>query len=370
MAGVGEACGYVAYFAETSGFGEAARSHLSALLHAGHTVAARSVLLTREGAPTPVRPDRRAYPRIVAACRARRAYRTLLVHAPPQHFPLLREQGCRNVGITAWETERLPRGWPAALETVDEVWVPSAFCREAFASATHRAVYVVPHPVSVPDLARSPIAGVPDDMFLFLAILEWSDRKNPVGLLRAFLDAFAGRRDVGLLIKAGTGFTSRDAVLRRIARVERSYARPRPPLFVCFDRLSPSARRILYARADAYVSLHRAEGFGLCMAEAMAAGKPVIATAWSGNLEFMDETSALLVPYRLVPARQRESRIVTFERRMRWAEPDHDAAVQLLRSAVSDRARTSRIAARGAARVRSELAPARIGTLMRQRIDA
>jgi len=116
--------------------------------------------------------------------------------------------------------------------------------------------------------------------------------------------------------------------------------------------------------------LHRAEGFGLCMAEAMALGKPVVATGYSGNLEYMDAESAFLVDYDLIPIKQHLSFWEYFEPGMRWAEPRHDHAVEQLRRCVDDVAARRRVAERGQASVRARLQPQRVGQLMRARIDA
>jgi glycosyltransferase involved in cell wall biosynthesis len=132
--------------------------------------------------------------------------------------------------------------------------------------------------------------------------------------------------------------------------------------------LDATMRRI-YRRADAYVSLHRSEGFGLCLAEAMAAGAPVVATGYSGNLEFMDDGCAFLVPAKMIPARDELSRVRRFDPSMTWGEPDEDAAVEAMRACVSSPARREAIARAGRDRVRELLAPARIGALMRARLE-
>jgi glycosyltransferase involved in cell wall biosynthesis len=261
----------------------------------------------------------------------------------------------------------LPPSWLAPTRAMDELWVPSEFCAAAFRRATRRPVVVVPHPVAAPPPGPPGFPGVPDDLFLFASIFEWSDRKNPDGLVRAFCDAFAGRRDVGLALKVGLRFSvARAAIERALTRLTRFRS---PPVFVMVaDESSPAVVRQLLRRADAYVSLHRAEGFGLCLAEAMVAGKPVVATGYSGNLEYMDADCAFLVEHRLVPVRQQLSRQDLFDACMHWAEPDHDAAVGALRACFFDGAERERRARAGRARVATQLAPARIGALMKQRL--
>ena len=364
---------YLGFFAECSGYGEAARRHLVALAGAGAGVVARS-LLYRGYRPYEAPVDGARFPEVAALARAGAAREaTRVVHAPAPCFPsLLGFDGAARarVGVVAWELPRLPADWGAPLAAVDELWVPSAFCAEAVRAATERPVVVVPHPVAPPPATPGPrsLAGVPDDVFLFAAILEWCDRKNPLGLLRAFRDAFAGRRDVGLLLKVGTRHRVPPwAIERAVREPERPGA---PPVYLMMaDELPPAAIDAIHRRADGWVSLHRAEGFGLAVAEAMARGTPVVATGWSGNLEYMDAESALLVEARLVPVEQRLARVDGLEPTMRWAEPDHDAAVAALRRLVDEPALRSRLARAAVEQVRQRLDPARIGARMRARLD-
>ncbi len=332
---------YVGFFAESSGYAEAARRQLLALAGTGHRVTALSVTLETDAAFELVMPsvDHREVRRLV---RRADAERVRLIHTPPPHFPLFRIPSCRLIGITAWELSAIPDDWRAPLDSMDEIWVPSQFCADAFARATRRPVQVVPHPVEAAGEGPAEIPDVDPSTFLFLSTFEWSDRKNPVGLLRAFVRAFPGRRDVALFLKIGLRLQSnRKKILRTIARELGRGAFPH--VYVCFDILSPRAMKRLVRRANAYVSLHRAEGFGLTMAEAMAADKPVVATGYSGNLEFMDENSAFLVDYRLTPARERLTRTGLIDPRLSWAEPRHDAAVAALRACVDSPALAARV---------------------------
>lgn len=354
---------YVGFLAEHSGYGEAARRHLLALSRVGVEVHARSVTLdtnriSEERMPSS---DHREVRRL-----ARRSgpYDDVLVHTPAPFLSRFCEKKKRNVGVVAWETSDIPARWRASLDQVDEIWVPSRFCGEAFRRATRRPVHVVPHPVEPVVEGPRELPQIPANEFLFLAILEWSDRKNPDGLLEAFRSAFQGRRDVSLLIKAGLRFEpDPKRIVRAVSRILSSRG---PKVYVCFDEMSPRALGHLMRRADAYVSLHRAEGFGLTLAEAMASGKPVVATNYSGNLEFMDQESAFLVDYRLVPLRERLSRGGWFDRRSCWAEPDLDSSVAALRACVDSPARRDRIAERGRMLVAERLASQRIGERMRE----
>jgi glycosyltransferase involved in cell wall biosynthesis len=359
---------YVGYFGEATGYGQAARDQLLALAASGVDVGARSICVI-DGATLDVAPDAHLSPDVARLAARAPAYDTVVVHTPPYGFGAAHEAGRRNIGVVAWETETLPRAWHAPVRMMDELWVPSAFSAVAFAGSV--PVHVIPHPVSLRVPRERAFPGIPDDVFVFAAIFEWQDRKNPDGLVRAFRRAFAGKRDVALVLKVGLRFGGDPETLLRSLRQLISPAPWRsPPIYVL--EASETSREVvtqLLARADAYVSLHRAEGFGLCMAEAMALGKPVVATGYSGNLEFMDAESAFLVDYELVPIRQRLSFWADFEAGMRWAEPRVDHAVEQLRRCAYQHEDRRRIAERGQAKVAELLAPERVGRLMRERIE-
>lgn len=377
---------YVGFLAENSGFGQATRLHLHSLVRAGVPVCGRSVLMGPQ-APGDVAVPAARYPTTARICAQHQAYDHVLLHVVPPAFPLFREPGCRNIGITVWDSTVLPPGWAEPLAFVDEIWVPSRYAAISYQRAGHQRpkgppVRVIPHPVRVravghQDLSAAPrtrqaersFLGIPDDQFVFLAIQEWSDRKNPLGVLAAFVDAFNGRNDVALLMKIGLRYVrdfravrqALDAVLRRHSR-----RGAHPPVYVIAEELTQRSLNRLYQWADAYVSLHRSEGFGLCLAEAMAHGLPVVATGYSGNLDFMDDQSAFLVEHRVVPVRVQLGPHDLWTDNMEWAEPSHDHAVRTLRAVLADKAHRGEIARRGQRRIRQELAPQRIGNLMRQ----
>ncbi|MBI5532811.1 MAG: glycosyltransferase [Deltaproteobacteria bacterium] len=352
---------YVGFFSEPTGYGIAARMHASALRHAGVRVTARSVLIGPDG------------PFDVAGAAQESTHEPgpgqepVIVHAPPSLTAGLLPADTPTILLTVCETERLPAHWIPAVQSVDEIWVPSEFSRRAFEAVASCPVQVVNHPVA-PPRGRRAFPGIPDDIFLFASVFEWQDRKNPDGLLSAFTEAFQGRSDVGLLIKTGfrMGMPREEAIRTTREIVEKGRAGGGPKVWLVTEDLSPAALGSLYRRADAYVSLHRAEGFGLCMAEAMLAGTPVIATGWSGNLEFMDARSAWLVGCDLVPLRQHWVRSRELDEGMQWAQPRHDEAVEAMRACVSNGAERERRAAAGQSRVREQLSRTVVGARMRE----
>ncbi|TWA53824.1 glycosyltransferase involved in cell wall biosynthesis [Azospirillum baldaniorum] len=235
--------------------------------------------------------------------------------------------GKKIIGYCAWELPDLPPAWRAACRFMHEVWVPSAFNAEAFRRAAPRLpVTVVPHPVAAPDLpGRSPPAdGRPFTVLTLFNMGSGFVRKNPLAAIRAFLEAFGDDPGAQLVVK--THHTEAYADQRsalRTAVAGRSNVR------LIDHTLSRDELNRLMTGCDVLLSLHRSEGFGLPLAEAMASGIPVVATGWSGNLEFMTPDTAGLVAHALVPAADPGGPYHHPEQL--WAEPDVRDAARWLR---------------------------------------
>lgn len=248
-----------------------------------------------------------------------------------------------------WELETIPAEWIDALVHVDEIMVASRFVEDAFRRVTDKPVLRVPLPLSaLPDsgLERADF-GLEEDKFTFLATFDfnsWVARKNPFAVLAAFREAFPeGRDDVRLLIKSSNGFRHPDRFRKLLKEVEADNR-----IVVRDEVIDRSHVNALQRCCDVYVSLHRSEGFGLGLAECMAMGKPVIATNWSGNLEFMDADCAALVSYRLVPVGAGE---YPHGDGQHWAEAATGDAAQWMRRLADDPGAARELGNRGRQRV-------------------
>jgi glycosyltransferase involved in cell wall biosynthesis len=231
----------------------------------------------------------------------------------------------RHIGLWAWETEDIPAYWRDAFPLVDELWAPSTFSAEAFAKAAPSRVSVrtIPYPMQSsaagkPDRARFGIA--PDTVVVLAAADARSSlaRKNPMGALEAFARGGAGAVLVLKLVGETAAPDLVAALRRRAAAI--------PNVRIIDDQLDRQGMADLVVSSDIVMSLHRAEGYGLIMAEAMQMGKAVIGTAYSANLDFMNENNSALVSYTRTP-------IVDPQRIYKtgyWAEPDIEHAAALL----------------------------------------
>lgn len=232
-----------------------------------------------------------------------------------------------SIGIWFWETNVFSSPDRTATRFLDELWVASEYVRDAIASIVEVPVHVLPVPVGPPSaaaLGRSEL-GLPEG-FLFLFVFDfWSaERKNPAAVVKAFARAFRPGEGPTLLLKSING---RDWKPRQLEDL-RALAGGRPDIVIRDGYVSAGERDSLLACCDCYISLHRSEGLGLTMAEAMASGKPVIATGYSGNLEFMSDENSFLVPYDLVDIPETWWASAPGAQ---WAAPDIDAAASLMR---------------------------------------
>lgn len=276
----------------------------------------------------------------------------LVLHVNPPLLPLVLlrlprrlVRGRRIIGYWSWELPSVPPDWRAGVRFVHEVWVPSPFTADAVAPLLSRRPLIVPHPLAIVPPAPSALDraafGLPADAVVVLVSFNLAssfERKNPLGAIAAFRAAFGDRMDRMLLLKVG----NRSHFPEDFARI--AAAAGAAPNIKLETRVLPTADlHALTAACDIVLSLHRSEGFGLVPAEAMLLGKAVIATGWSGNMAFMDATSAALVGYRLVPA---EDPRHVYEGAF-WAEPDQADAVAHLRRLADDATARAALGARG-----------------------
>ncbi|MDR1659988.1 MAG: glycosyltransferase [Desulfovibrio sp.] len=259
------------------------------------------------------------------------------------------------IAYAVWENEILTPFFIPPLRMVNEVWTCSEFCRAAIAPHVTRC-FVLPHLVrkTAPAeedfgwagtlLAESRESGA----FVFLSVVDAvNPRKNLRGLLTAFsLLRKGARRPVRLLLKQYRAKMSFDGM---------------PDVISVAEDVSPGRMAALHVLCGAYVSAHHAEGWGLGMSEAMAYGKPVVATGYSGNMEYMDATNSLPVPYAVRPvSEEMRAKIPLFTPGMMWAEPDTGLFVRAMRDVAEER-HAPGLRARAAAIV-ERFGPAGIGT--------
>jgi glycosyltransferase involved in cell wall biosynthesis len=275
-----------------------------------------------------------------------------------------------NIAYPAWELARYPAEWARVLERFDEVWAPSSFVQRALADAVSRPVHRMPLPV---DLQLTSFLGrrhfgIPEDAFVvlfFFDLLSFATRKNPAAVLKAFEILASRRPDAEILcvIKARGG--GGDGAIQ--AELEARVASLRGGAMLVTGDLSDNETKNLVRNCDVFVSLHRSEGFGRGMAEAMAFGRPAIATGYSGNVDFMVAGTSLLVDYQLIPVApdaypHGEGQV--------WAEPSPEHAAALIEQLLDDPVEARAMGARGRAHVEKTLSLKAAGRRIQARLKA
>ncbi|ASR33713.1 hypothetical protein BAY61_00485 [Prauserella marina] len=313
------------YLTAELGLGEMGRIVHDAIAHAGVDVVSvleEKAVSNRTGIERPSTTGDPRFPVSVLAVNADQTRLALANHPDAVHDRY-------RIGLWAWELEDFPEWQHEAFGMVDEVWTVSDFCRESFAAHSPVPVKTIPVPVRDPGTTvRARENGKPVRFLFAFDFNSVGQRKNPWGTVRAFQRAFGERDDVRLVIKSMNGdLHPQDAERLRITVAG-------DPRITLIERyLSVAELAQLYASSDCYVSLHRSEGFGLTVAEAMARGMPVISTAYSSTTEFLDERTGWPVPYRLVPV---GAGCRPYQEDALWADPDLDAAAAAMRQVADE----------------------------------
>ncbi len=271
--------------------------------------------------------------------------------------------GRRSIGYWPWELPEWPADWQHAYNLVDEIWVSSRFTYEAFARSCPKPVRHMPMAVTAGQTAglTRPDFGLPSDRFLFVFSFDFLSavaRKNPQACIAAFRAAFPqGDEPVGLVVKA-----MRAPAENPHWQQLQAEARADDRITIVNTTLDRGALLDLYRACDCFMSLHRSEGFGRNLAEAMILEKPVITTGYSGNMDFTLPGTAGLVDYRLCQVGRED---YLFGEGLRWAEPDIASAACWMRRLAGDRALRGRLTGLARTLVAHTYDPAIIGASYR-----
>jgi len=316
------------FLSAPTGMGESSRSMRTTLEHCGIPV--RSVTLPHVDSDGDTLPSEAAYfgwpasnaDLSIAVANADSS--ELLASFLPSSF-----WGKRRIGYWVWETEELPSRFQRSQRLVDEIWTPSGFSANAIRRTVSIPVHVLPHTVDfqAADRATADRArfALPDDAVLFgfafdpASVLE---RKNLLGLVEAFNRAFRADDRCWLILKVNSVRQRSYEFNQALARIDSDR------VLLIESTMSRDDTFSLLKSLDAYVSLHRAEGFGLTCAEAMACGVPVLASGYSGNLEFMSGDNSLLVPTSVIETERPHG---PYPAGTCWGDPDLQVAEVAMR---------------------------------------
>lgn len=351
-------------WADTTGYAIAAKSYVKALIDA-------DVNLTW----TPMLPGKDLYEtqtvttwpctKLSSVCNRPLDYDTVLVHTVPEYYSewIDREKpkGCRIFGYTVWELEQLPSPWLEILNRLDGVIVPSRWNLEVFRrSGVTVPIHVVAHLSQFEDMPaatdadrlalKARVCRKVDwqDRFIFYTIGFWSNRKAPYLALEAYWKAFTDRDRVLMIVKTNTQDITRwhrhwrhvfrlrhPSPAMAIAELAARFSRPAPMTLIADESLTDSEMLALHETGGCFVSLARAEGWGLGAFEAARMGRPVVMTGYGGQLDFLDPELARLVDYTMVPVHE-PTWSASYKVTDRWAEPSVDHAARHMREVFED----------------------------------
>lgn len=311
-------------------------------------------------------------------------FETTLIHVQPEPFfdqafarSDLHERSPRTyrIGYWYWEFDSIPESWVAHAGNLDEVWAATEFVARGLRARLTQPVRTLFPGVQLGAFERRPRSyfGLKDEPYTFLFtfhMMSVMERKNPIGLIRAFKRAFGADDKVQLVLKTSFG----DRHPQQFAALQAA-ATGAANVTIINEVYSADDVLSLMNACDAYVSLHRSEGLGLTMAEAMLMGKPVIATNFSGNVDFMDSSNSLLVDYELVKLGKS---IPPYDAHLEWAEPSEAHAAELMRRVFDNQAWAAELGAAARVSAQSSLsldvagqkAAARLAEIRAQRRDA
>jgi len=260
------------------------------------------------------------------------------------------------------------------------VWVPSAYNLEVFQRQLQTRVFVLPHParaLTAQHFDRETIdreMGLPEGSFVFVTVGTWQERKNLPGVIEAFARAFPEEPGVYLIIKTSLRFMEEKMVYEQIAAaVARAHPRDREEAMArirIYRHIWPEDRIALLAeRADCYVSLHRGEGWCYPLFDAACKGTPVISTAYSGPMDYLDAHCDRLVRYTLIPVEQKQQKVrFAFDATMSWAEPDVEHAAELMHEVFEHRQEARERAEERAPLLRERYSMEAVGRIATQRL--
>ncbi len=275
-----------------------------------------------------------------------------------------------------WELPVIPDQYHTNFEYFDEIWTPSAFAKEAFATVTQAPITVVPHVIEfqTDTIYNRKYFRLPENAFIFFFSFDAASsvtRKNPWAIMKAYEEAFPLHEPIRPLLALKVNQLSHHPETRQKLILEMRRLKG----ILIEDTLSRNEMLGLLNSIDCYVSLHRAEGFGLGLAEAMYLGKPVIGTGYSGNIDFMNNANSYLVDYSLKTIKSSDFEDEPHLRNIYtpgslWAEPSVDHAVELMKRVFYDANDRIKKAQNAQADIRKNLSLEAVSAVIGERLQA
>jgi glycosyltransferase involved in cell wall biosynthesis len=366
---------YISACMDTSGYAEAARNYIAALDSVGVGVRVKPVSFEKFKSGSSYG---KLGEKIKTLVDKGPEGKIQIIHLTPENFPRLIRNDKYNIGYATWETSKLPEQWVLWMNMCDELWVPSQYNAVTFKeSGVKKPIYVIPHTFNRKHVfsknVPEPVISVPEDTYTFYSIFQWTERKNPIDILKAYLTEFTDKDKVALVLKtylidptdANQSGTIKDMIK---AVKKRLYLSNLPKVMMINSLLSRDQIYSLHLHSDCYVSAHRCEGFGIPIAEAMIAEKPVIVTPYGGPSDFVkDGETGFHIQYRETPVFGMPW--PTYRGDAVWADPDIMNIRKHMRFVYENKEKSQKIGKAGADWINSNLSWESVGNLMKKRLE-
>lgn len=305
--------------------------------------------------------------------------RLRVIHLTPDNLSEYGKDGKIKICYFAWETTRIPASWVQLLNEVPvEIWVPCHYMVDACnRSGIGVPVHVIPHAIPVPKAKIQPSIklDLPKNKYKFYSIFQWSERKNPVGLIKAYYEEFDAKEPVCLVLKTyrnSATIEEKRALRKEIIELKKSLKGPdAPPLVLIDDLVGVGGILAIHDACDCYVTMTRSEGFCIPVCEAAAMGKPVIIPGYSAFLDHFDETNSYLIDVpEEVPVANMDHISKMYTPDMMWGNPSIESCKKRMREVFEDQMAATEKGEVVREYIKNNLDYKTIGNMIKDRLDA
>ncbi len=363
---------------DLSGYASASRNHIHALLEVGVDVSL-DVRTFEPWAPQYLKDEvmgRKLYS-IVGKDNGAKIH---IIHHTPDLMQDYNNPYTKKICMFAWETDKIPEFYLKRLNSIPcEIWVPSEYIRQAcLNSGVITPVYVIPHPVPLPDKEYSPVSyinNLTEGVYSFYSVFQFSERKNPINLLKAYMEEFSRSEPVVLVIKTyrkGNSIEERNYIRRQISKIKlETKGVNSPRLLLIEDFLTPKEMTDLHYHCNCNITMARSEGFGLPTFEAMSFGNPVIAPNYSAFKDFLNNNIAYPVQTnKEINVCDMSHISLLYTNDMLWGDPDIEHCKKIMRYIFENQQEAKDKGILGQKYIEENFSRKKIGKLMKERIEA